>query len=380
MNRNFERGFTLAELLITVAIIGVLVAVSIPIFSSQGKKAKAASDTANVRSAKSAAISDYMLKEHTAEAVVYYYDAAKGTVTADAETAKSIIGYGKSKEDIDDHASGIPNANGKAGIVSVTVQTDGTSVCTWYGNGSDQSDPGNDAAWDQNYDYAYTEFQSGKIYKYGDIVEKGGVLYMCVNPENTDNPYFDPGQYNESSLITWRAIGSSDRTAVKYSINNRYAAGTLVSYNGKTYMFTPSYNDPQYSNNYPGSSNEQWTEITEGSTAVKPPAVSVPSSEIELLNSASSCKKGHYYVENGIVYQYGGADGTKSEIDYQSVDDNTWIQVSAVYLNQNAKYSAGDKIWYKGSYYTAKSTFTTYSGGQFEPDFHGTEYWEKVLQ
>ena len=37
-------GFTLAELLVVVAIIAVLVAVSIPIFSSQTTKAKAATD------------------------------------------------------------------------------------------------------------------------------------------------------------------------------------------------------------------------------------------------------------------------------------------------------------------------------------------------
>ncbi|WP_194610240.1 type II secretion system protein [Clostridium vitabionis] len=46
-NRN---GFTLAELLIVVAIIGVLVAISIPIFSSQLEKAREATDAANIRS------------------------------------------------------------------------------------------------------------------------------------------------------------------------------------------------------------------------------------------------------------------------------------------------------------------------------------------
>ena len=43
-------GFSLAELLIVVAIIGVLVAISIPIFSSQLEKSREATDLANVRS------------------------------------------------------------------------------------------------------------------------------------------------------------------------------------------------------------------------------------------------------------------------------------------------------------------------------------------
>ena len=45
-----EKGFTLAELLIVVAIIGVLVAISIPIFTSQLEKAREATDEANIRS------------------------------------------------------------------------------------------------------------------------------------------------------------------------------------------------------------------------------------------------------------------------------------------------------------------------------------------
>ena len=48
--RKNEKGFTLAELLIVVAIIGVLVAISIPIFTSQLEKAREATDQANLRS------------------------------------------------------------------------------------------------------------------------------------------------------------------------------------------------------------------------------------------------------------------------------------------------------------------------------------------
>jgi len=46
-----KKGFTLAELLIVVAIIAVLVAISIPIFTSQLEKSRDATDEANVRSA-----------------------------------------------------------------------------------------------------------------------------------------------------------------------------------------------------------------------------------------------------------------------------------------------------------------------------------------
>ena len=51
MKRKMNKGFTLAELLIVVAIIAVLVAISIPIFTSQLEKSREAADMANVRSA-----------------------------------------------------------------------------------------------------------------------------------------------------------------------------------------------------------------------------------------------------------------------------------------------------------------------------------------
>ena len=46
-----KKGFTLAELLIVVAIIAVLVAIAIPIFTSQLEKSREATDAANIRSA-----------------------------------------------------------------------------------------------------------------------------------------------------------------------------------------------------------------------------------------------------------------------------------------------------------------------------------------
>ena len=55
-----KKGFTLAELLIVVAIIAVLVAISIPIFSSQLEKSRDAVSVANMRAAYAEAASAYL--------------------------------------------------------------------------------------------------------------------------------------------------------------------------------------------------------------------------------------------------------------------------------------------------------------------------------
>ena len=51
MKKLNTKGFTLAELLIVVAIIAVLVAISIPVFTSQLEKSREATDAANIRAA-----------------------------------------------------------------------------------------------------------------------------------------------------------------------------------------------------------------------------------------------------------------------------------------------------------------------------------------
>ncbi len=55
-----SHAFTLAELLVVVAIIGVLTAISIPIFSSQLEKSRRATDMANARNVLSALKMGYM--------------------------------------------------------------------------------------------------------------------------------------------------------------------------------------------------------------------------------------------------------------------------------------------------------------------------------
>ena len=55
-----EEGFTLMEMLIVVAIIAVLIAIAIPIFTSQLEKARDATTIANLRSAYAEASAQYL--------------------------------------------------------------------------------------------------------------------------------------------------------------------------------------------------------------------------------------------------------------------------------------------------------------------------------
>ncbi len=128
-----KRGFTLSELLIVVAVIAVLVAISIPIFTTQLKKSRAAVDQAHVRSAKASAAAAYMMNEEEGE-MTYFYDAGDGTVE---EEEDGIVGYGKSTEELtgalDDYAAGVPKSDGTAHIVKVTIMEDGEVQAVWTG-------------------------------------------------------------------------------------------------------------------------------------------------------------------------------------------------------------------------------------------------------
>lgn len=55
-----NKGFTLAELLIVVAIIAVLVAIAVPVFNTQLEKSREATDMSNVRAAYAEVVTEYL--------------------------------------------------------------------------------------------------------------------------------------------------------------------------------------------------------------------------------------------------------------------------------------------------------------------------------
>ncbi len=86
---NEKKGFTLAELLIVVAIIAVLVAVAIPVFTAQLAKARESTVAANLRSAYASATVD-VLDDNDLDTNSYTYGGAAYGVTYTAPDTISV--------------------------------------------------------------------------------------------------------------------------------------------------------------------------------------------------------------------------------------------------------------------------------------------------
>lgn len=118
-----KKGFTLAELLIVVAIIAVLVAISIPIFTSQLEKSREAVDEANIRSA----YAEVMSAELTGEA-----SGSDVAATSDGHFEKKVTL--KQEKDGWQTAPGIPeNLSSTAGAAQPTAKQEVTITSTATG-------------------------------------------------------------------------------------------------------------------------------------------------------------------------------------------------------------------------------------------------------
>ena len=128
--RKSEKGFTLMELLIVVAIIAVLIAIAIPVFSAQLEKAREATDAANIRSA-------------YAEVMVQYLD---GTYADGIEVELTQTQYGWQNDSIKAGKIGSiavsPTLDkvDEGGTVVVTVDDDGVPAIALASSGDDDTD------------------------------------------------------------------------------------------------------------------------------------------------------------------------------------------------------------------------------------------------
>lgn len=73
--REEKKGFTLAELLVVVAIVAVLVAIAIPVFTSSLERASAQTDAANIRAGYASVIVEATDTPPTGDTQVYTLNA-----------------------------------------------------------------------------------------------------------------------------------------------------------------------------------------------------------------------------------------------------------------------------------------------------------------
>jgi prepilin-type N-terminal cleavage/methylation domain-containing protein len=116
-----NRGFTLMEMLIVVAIIAILAAIAIPTLTANLENAREAADTANEQNAKSVAAVDFALNGRTAGS--YKFNADTGTLVDFTITTVAAYGQGT--------ATGKDNKDHTAEIVYVTITDKGVVTTDW---------------------------------------------------------------------------------------------------------------------------------------------------------------------------------------------------------------------------------------------------------
>lgn len=123
---KFQKGFTLAELLVVVAIIAVLVAISIPVFTAQLKKARLAVDETNIRQAYSLMQYAKITEDITADGVTktlteigastnpldyYFYLTEDGSLTHDSTKAYRLQASEDTCEQLENGVISLPNGS-----------------------------------------------------------------------------------------------------------------------------------------------------------------------------------------------------------------------------------------------------------------------------
>ena len=126
--REEREGFTLAELLIVVAIIAVLVAIAIPVFNSQLEKSRDAVTVANLRTAYAEAQTTYLTGSSGGNAT---YDKNTNTVAVSGVVAKGKSeGFSGLEAELPFKTGGCSDMGSKAGTYTVTFAYNANGAIT----------------------------------------------------------------------------------------------------------------------------------------------------------------------------------------------------------------------------------------------------------
>ena len=215
--KKCKKGFTLAELLIVVAIIAVLVAVSIPIFTSQLEKSRESTDLANARAAyaevMSAAITEDKDVEYNGEKI---YDSGVYSAKIDLKQKQNdwqsypvtIAGVTVTKEHPEnDHWKGFP---GPGGTCTVSYSDENGIIFNWNGG---TASAGSTVQYNNDILSAFKSV----------VLGKNTTSFVVANSTYTkdDNTSIkkinEELQNNGSSIKTWAILSTDRNSSTKYN-------------------------------------------------------------------------------------------------------------------------------------------------------------------
>ena len=227
------RGFTLAELLIVVAIIGVLVAIAIPVFTSQLERSREAVDLSDVRSA----YAEVMMAAITGDTMATYTKNSSETICKNngdySITVKPL------KQQKDGWQTPLP--------ITIGGVSSGTGEPQWVGN------PGPNGSYVITYHPA-----EGTNSEYVSFVWSGGTVGDNGSNNPSENPGTDPSNPDNSNqnIPPTNIIGGLTAPIHSYpEIAFNGIRGNVYSYNGKLYVCI---NNQKYDAKGSPTGNYQW--------------------------------------------------------------------------------------------------------------------------
>ena len=318
------KGFTLAELLIVVAIIAVLVAIGIPIFTSQLEKSREAVDLSDVRSAYAevmmAAITGDTTAIYTKDANQKIYNQAGNVYSITVKPLKQkqdgwqtalpiTIGGVSSTDNV--HWVGTPGANGECVITYIPPAgaADEAVKFTWSGGTGGGISGGNSGPGEDNGNNG-----TGGDNNKPDVTPDSGKDNEDKNPDDTNKNNNISSVTDKYGYFVWPDV----ETSLKIHLDT----GQIIYYKGEYYTYADFSKDWDLNEYYhplpPG---------LDGGNVLKIKNIH-PTDEVDMEHNppiAINLSRGDLYIaSNGHVYAYKG-NATIQTI--QTLDTNNWIDL-----------------------------------------------------